>query len=377
MTADDEHRAIQELLATLIGIPSVNPAYDPASAGENAVGDELARRGAAAGLLVERSDVIDGRRNVTLRLPAPQPRISVLIEGHLDTVGLPAGRQRPVARVEGGRIHGRGACDVKGGIAAAYTAVERLAREGALRHVDLSLLLAVDEEHAFRGITHRLATGAAPDLAIVLEPTELRIVTRHHGVIRFEADVPGVSAHTSRGDGGRNAIVGALRMIDDLERWHAARAAAGSVLTVATIRGGSAMNVVPDSCTVGVEVRTAPADDPAAVLAEIRALLPGEIVVRELLADGGLLSAPDGPLPRALGAALREQGLDPRPAGVRFGTDASKLGRAGVPAVVFGPGSIDQAHADDEWVELGDVVRASRALHAALRHLDDAAGAAG
>lgn len=361
-----------ELLVRLIETPSVNPSYDPASPGEDAVGLLIAEHLAALGLDVRRDEVLDGRHNVLAVLRAPERRRTLLIEGHLDTVGLPAGQQRPSAAVEGTIVRGRGACDVKGALTATLLALEELAADPP-RHVDVALLGAIDEEHRFRGITAHLAAHPLPDAAVVLEPTGLEVVGAHNGALRLEILVRGDAGHTSTPGQGRNAIADAATVIADLHRWADGTPGAPEVATVTTIAGGQAINIVPDRCVLGVDVRVAPADDPGRLLDELHVRLAALDGVRAevsevLLADGGMRTSPDAPFAvAALAAAGRDELV-----AVPYGTDGSKLARRGVPTVVFGPGSIADAHGDDEWVDLRDVLEAARVLVALVRSMDAA-----
>ncbi|MBX3099043.1 MAG: M20/M25/M40 family metallo-hydrolase [Salinibacterium sp.] len=375
-----DRSSAEKLLAALIGIASVNPAYDAASPGENALGDAIADFCATIGMTVERPVVVDGRRNLVARLSSGDHRRTLLIEAHLDTVGLPAGAITPTAEVKDGRITGRGACDVKGGIAAALLALADL-HSAPLSHTDVVLLGAIDEEFEFRGISHFIAAGMLPDAAVVIEPTGLRAVNEHNGVVRIEIVVDGRAAHTSRPDDGHNAIRDALTLVDSLDRWNASANAdrvddePDRILAVTTIEGGSAINIVPDSCRLGIDLRIRPRDLPQVVLADLREFLGSQDSIaarvdRELLLDGGMFTSVGDPLVVVAGHALTEVGLQPEPVRVPYGTDGSKLSRAGVPTIVFGPGSIEQAHSDDEWVELDDVVSSARVLSALARRFD-------
>lgn len=371
------------LLTALIEIPSVNPAYDPASPGENQLGDAIAEYGRRLGLSVALADVINGRRNVEIRLPAPTPSRRLMMEVHSDTVGLPPGVHRPRAEVRGNVMHGRGACDVKGGLAAALIAVARLAESGELHSTEVVLLAAVDEEHEFRGIAKHLASQTPPDAAIVIEPTELRLVNAHNGVVRVEVLVEGTAAHTSRPEQGRNAIIHAVELVCRLEAWHQRENArdgreAPSSLSITTIAGGSAINVVPAECRLGLDIRTCPTEDAGEILGSLRYFLAEQTSVgifaaieRVMLVDGGMYTPDNDAFVMAARQALDDNGLPSEPVWVPYGTDGSKLARAGVPTVVFGPGSIDQAHADDEWIEIDQVVAAARTLQSIVEAYDN------
>lgn len=383
MTLPTELRpgSARDLLSALVAIPSVNPAYDPASPGENEIGDAIVEWGRALGLESHERDVVDGRRNIQLRLRSRSPRRTILIEGHLDTVGLMPPGAGTVASVVDGRLSGRGACDAKGAIAATLLALAELVAAPP-EHTDVVFLGAIDEEYVFRGISAFIADGELPDAAVVLEPTDLRIVTEHNGVVRIELVVAGVAAHSSRPEEGHNAILDALEVLRVLTRWteDSTAAAPGSpprILAVTTVSGGTAINVIPDSCRIGLDLRIRPAEHPNEVLAEIEALLaaiPGvdARIDRVLLTDGGMSTNASSDV---VVAAQTAAGLHQLPVGVvrvPYGTDGSKLARAGVPTIVFGPGSIRTAHGDDEWVDLADVEKAARVIRDLVRAFDRA-----
>lgn len=359
-----------ELLRELVAVPSVNPAYQPDSPGESALARYVADFCESRGMTVTLSEVLDGRHNVVAVLePAGETETRFAIEVHLDTVGL--GEAGTQLTVRDGWAFGRGACDVKGGLAAALCALDELVTSGRLRRTRLELVGTIDEEDRYRGVLAHLATAQAADAVVVLEPTELRIVNAHRGVVRVGIEVPGRAAHTSRPELGRNAIVAAVRLVDALEEWRARAVAQGRdrIVTVTGITGGIARNIVPDSCSLDVDIRTTPDEDPADVLAELRAVAeeaaPGTRVSAVHVQDQGLATSPDHPLVRIAVAAAGAA-----PITVPFGTDASKFARAGVPAVVFGPGSIDDAHRDDERVRLADLERATEILLDIVRRWD-------
>jgi acetylornithine deacetylase len=367
--------AVADLLEALIAIPSVNPVYDPASEGEAPVATAIARHCTDFGCRVSVEPVVGARANVSAVLGDPAaPRL--MIEGHIDTVG---GQLSPVTRRAEGRLYGRGACDAKGGIAATLIALQRISTAGGLRSTSVEFLGAVDEEYRFRGIAEHLRRHPAPDAAIVLEPTGLRVVNAHNGVVRATITVHGRAAHTSTANLGLNAIDGAVEVITLLQRWHRTtirREGGQELLTVSLINGGEAVNIVPDRCRFALDIRTAPDRDAAALAAELGAFLRGvealghRIDLALDLVDGGMFTAPEERIVVAAAGALAGIGRSGATAVVPFGTDASKLGRAGTPSIVLGPGSIDQAHADDEWVELAEVEAAADAIEAIIRRYD-------
>lgn len=359
---------VDDVLRELVAINSVNPAY-PGGTSEAGVANAVERRCRDIGLDVIRQPISPGRENVLATLRVPGATGTLLFEAHMDTVALaPMGEDgvRPVVR--DGRLYGRGACDTKGSLAAMLVACERLLpRRGELR-VNVSLLAAVDEEHAFTGVLGFVASDQPATAAVVGEPTDLRVVIAHKGVLRGQIAVHGRAAHSSEPERGRNAIDGMADVLVAL-RAHRGQLAGlrhplvgQPVFTVSLIEGGTGINIVPDHCAICYDRRVIPGEDPARILAGLDALLDGvrahhrgltiELAPPDLI-DDPLETDGDDPLVHAASAACVASGLDGTPVGVPYGTDASKLrNRRGIPSIVFGPGSIDQAHSPDEYVPL-------------------------
>lgn len=359
--------AVADTLAALVAIDSVNPAYPTLGGtpgpGEGAVAAWVERFLGERGIRTVVQPVLPGRSNVLGIVPGRDPSRRVVLEAHMDTVS-PAGMTSApfVPRLIDGRLHGRGACDVKGGLAAMLHAVADLAA-GPPPPSEVVLAAVIDEEHAFRGVS-RLVEHLRADRAVVAEPTDLRIVTATKGVLRFRIQVQGRAAHTSKPSLGANAIVQAARLVVALDAFHAGLGARTHALlgsatgTVSMIAGGVQINIVPEHCTLAVDRRLLPGEAAAAALDEYRRVvatveaLPGCSVVLEdpFLVDEALDTGADRPVVAAARAVAADLGLDAGIVGVPYGSDASKFARAGIDAIVFGPGSIDQAHAADEFV---------------------------
>jgi acetylornithine deacetylase len=386
VTADADR--VAALLDELIGIESVNPALDLASPGERQIAGRVADEFRRIGLEVTLEEALPGRPNVVGVLPGVGSSSTLLFEVHLDTVSV--GRAGLIARREDGRIHGRGACDVKGALAALIHALEMLAGTDGPR-ARLEVVAAVDEEVGFRGIAHHLAThDVSADAAIVLEPTNLDVVVAHRGCVRLVFQTSGVAAHTSLPAQGRNAIDDMTSTLEALRGWNVRDTATphplcgGRLLTVSLIEGGTGVNTVPDRCTATLDIRTRPDDDPDAVIAEIEDVLLGlrsagvrAEVTEVLLADSGLDTDPAAAVVEAALAAGRSSGVPCRIIGAPWGSDASKIARrAGIPTVVMGPGASEQAHTDDEWIAIDQLTRAADVFAAAARHLPERLGAA-
>lgn len=360
---------VTEILKALVAIESVNPSLPGGSGGEAAVADYVADFCEGIGLPVEQSEALPGRPNVLARLCTPHSPAVLLLEAHTDTVTLANMPDGLTPRVVGSRLHGRGACDTKGGLAAALHALELLAAVPRLRRAEVQLLGAIDEEVAYRGVLHHLAQGHVADAAIVIEPTSLAPVIATKGCLRVRLRTRGRSAHTSEPQLGRNAIVAMVATVGALEHWMQGRTdthprCGPPTLTVSRIGGGTQINIVPDDCWIEVDYRTLPTEDPDDVLAALAALLeeqaPAARIDEVLITDRGLDTSPDAAIARVAAAACAEVAGADALIGVPYGSDASKLSAlAGIPSIVLGPGDIAQAHADDEWVDLDEVVAAA------------------
>ncbi len=290
---------------------------------------------------------------------------TVLFEAHLDTV--PAdGMTVPAfaGETRDGRLCGRGACDVKGPMAAMLAAIRRAASGSPRFNV---LFAAVcDEEYQFQGVRHLLRNLPPERLegiafAVVAEPTLLSPVVAHKGVMRWRAEARGAACHSSTPDRGRNAIyamsdgVAALRGLADALALRPGHPHLGSgTLSVGTIRGGAAVNIVPDSCVIEVDRRLLPGEEADEATRELRGVLEplGITVSQPYMQAPGFEAAPGSAAVEAVTRAAESVGIVPAPRFVNYCTDASFYPGFGIPAVVFGPGSIDQAHQADEWIAI-------------------------
>lgn len=370
------------LLRRLIEIPSVNPSLDPDGAGEADIAAETAEWLEAWGFEVDVRDAAPGRPNVLARLRrGPGPRL--VLNGHLDTVGVAGMTTEPfTAKVQDGRCRGRGACDMKGGVAALLSAAGRTARRDRFRG-ELVVALVADEEHASIGLQSLVEDGLAADAAIVCEPTNLAIMPAHKGFVWMEVRFEGRAAHGSRPERGVDAIRHAglfLARLDDLGSALSTRAShpllgAGSI-HAGTIAGGTAPSVYPDECRLVLERRTLPGENDEEVMAEVEQVLEGvrsehpdiAATVQLLLSQPGTEVDQDHVLIRSLCTALEETGLEAVVAGMTAWVDAALLNEAGIPAVCFGPGDIEQAHSADEWIEVDQLDRSRDVLERLLHH---------
>lgn len=369
-----EQATVLELARALVAVPSVNPDIEAGGAGEASIADLTAGWLSAWGFAVKRLEAAPGRASVVGRWHRGSGR-SLILNGHLDTVGV-AGMQDPFsAEVRDGLLYGRGACDMKAGVAALLAAARDVAAANTAG--ELIVALTADEEYASVGLEQVLDEGVAADAAVVCEPTGLAIMPAHKGFVWIEVDVEGRAAHGSRPDQGVDAIRHAghvLARLDALDTQLATPAPhpllQHASIHAGTITGGSAPSVYPAACKLVLERRTLPGETPEAALAEVKALLDQlradiprfAATARTTLHRPGTEVAVDSELVTTLAHAMQDAGLEPRIQGMTAWVDAALLNVAGVPAVCFGPGSIEQAHAAVEYVSVDELAVAHAVL---------------
>jgi len=358
-----------QTLADLVRINSVNPAYAggcPEAEVQAYVLEFFQRHGIAS----REQEVMPGRSNAIGILPGRSSGKRIVFEAHSDTAGVEGMTVAPFSpEIRNGRLYGRGACDTKGGLAAMIHAVADLKRSGIVPEAEIWVAATVDEEHNYRGVL-RLREGLSAQAAVVAEPTEMRMAVASKGCLRWRTVVKGKAAHSSKPHLGVNAIFGMARVVAMLEADAAGIRSAshplvGSpTLSVGVIHGGSQVNIVPASCTIEIDRRLIPGEDPRRVFADYRRKIDKtreEYPDIELeleppfVEDWPLETATDCALVEIASQVLRAHGLDSRPSGVEFGSDASKFGQIAVPGIILGPGSIDQAHTVDEYVDIDQV----------------------
>ncbi|MBM3823678.1 MAG: M20 family metallopeptidase [Verrucomicrobia bacterium] len=361
--------ALISTLSDLVAIPSVNPAYD-GGVSEIAVCDYVSRFCASHGLESWTQEVFPGRPNLIARLPGQNPKRRIILEAHTDTApihGMSVSPFDPECR--NGNLYGRGACDTKAGLAAMMHAVGWLKQYGITPPCEVWLAAVADEEFSFRGVL-KLCEGLTANAALVAEPTELRLVTATKGVLRWQIRVCGKAAHSSKPHLGVNAIEHMARLILALEQDSKRGSTTVHPLlgpatcNIGVIRGGVQVNAVPDECVIEVDRRLLPGETIRTVLDHYQALLdelstrhPGFRAEQKqpMLTDEALETPASADVVQVAQRVLSGMGWDGTPTGVPFGSDASKLARHGIPSVVVGPGSINRAHAAEEFVELDQV----------------------
>ncbi len=387
--------SIEQALRQLIALPSVNPmggAADMAVCYEHRVTAWLEDFFQRLGLPTRRQRVEEvagvRRENILCRLDGDDSQPLLLWEVHQDTVPVADMTIDPFAgEVRDGRLYGRGACDVKGGMVAMLAALERLARQRPTGRSTVVLACTVNEEFGFSG-ARRLADSwrspetdaflpRAPDACIVAEPTDLNVVVAHKGAVRWRMRTSGRAAHSSQPERGDNAIYKAGRLIQALEQYQGEIVGdlahddlcGRPTLVVSTIRGGVGINLVPEQCMLEIDRRLVPGESPTQARKHLidwlasRADLDFPIQHDEpFMVSAGLARDKNAGLAGQLAAHAAAFGGGGQ-LGVPYGTDAESISAAGVPTVVFGPGSITQAHTADEWIELAEVEQAAEILY--------------
>jgi len=358
-----------QLLRDLIAIDSVNPSLVPGGAGERQLAEAYAADLRRAGLDVQLVDVASGRPNVVGVLQGGKPGRTLLLCGHLDTVGV-EGMEKPFTPIErDGRLYGRGAQDMKGGLAAIAGAARTVAATGRLTRGQLVVAGVIDEEYASAGADALVADWRA-DGAVVTEPTGLQLAVAHKGFVWIEAETQGRAAHGSRPEDGRDAIMRMGRLMTALEQLNRELGARPphplvgvASLHASMIDGGREWSSYPDACRLRLERRTVSNETADTALAEVTSTLQAlrhadaefEGHARVVFARPSYEIDQRAEIVQSLMVAAGGTGLDLTPAGVSFWTDAAILGSAGIPSVVFGPGG-GGLHSASEHVMMADVL---------------------
>jgi len=379
---NDGPSRIEALLAQLVRIDSVNPALDPVHAGEAAAARFVRDWARARGLEARWLEPVPGRPSLIVRAPGGAGGRTLLLNAHLDTVGV-AGMDAPFEpRIAEGRMHGRGTMDMKAGLAACLLVLEDAARRDDLVG-DVVLAAVSDEEHDSIG-TRAALDAVRADVAIVPEPTDLAVHVAHRGFAVLEVAFEGRASHTSQPENGVNALRQLGRLLTTVEDRDAVLRSTephpllghGSWQAVLA-SGGHELFTTPAHAVATIERRTLPGESAArGAEAEATGMLDAlrladptlRATVRTLVAREAFEAAPDS-LATALvvEAAEAVTGRAPERLGAPYWTDAALIEAAGIPTVLYGPvgGGIHQA---DEWVDLASVETVRQVLgHVARR----------
>jgi acetylornithine deacetylase/succinyl-diaminopimelate desuccinylase family protein len=366
-----DDRETLELLARLIETPSHNPPGQ-----EAATAAVLGAFLAPAGIAAVMHEVSQGRPNLAAAL-GPGGGQVLLFNGHTDT--MPAGPgwtvnpYRPHRR--GSRMYGLGACDMKAGLAAMASAMAAVARAGAPLRGQVVFDAVADEEATGAGTKATIRAGRAADWGVIAEPTGLQVARAGNGQVNFTVTFLGEAGHGSVPEAGHNAIYDAAAFTRLVEREAARLAAQVHPLTgpasynVGVISGGVRTSIIPSECTVGVDRRIIPGQTVADAVTDLEGLLSQVLAARPGARPKSSVDVEYEPFEVAeslpLCDVLSQAAADVcgRPTcftGLRATTDAVFFGEAGIPTVVFGPGSLAQAHRPDEYVEISQVQQATR-----------------
>jgi acetylornithine deacetylase len=265
---------------------------------------------------------------------------------------------------------------VKAGIAVMLHAFERLVREKPAGSANVVLAFTVDEEHTFLGVQHLMASGTQADYAVVAEPTLLNIVHAHKGVVRWQIETAGRACHSSRPEQGVNAVYRMGKLLTAVAEYAEKLQAqtpdsllGPPTLSVGRITGGVSPNTVPDFCRIDIDRRLIPGESAPTAIADLDTYLRSRPEIDfPFTSSSPRLACPSlnyrlsGELVQRLGGVIDAVVGRHDVIGVPFGTDASTIAEAGIPAVVFGPGDINQAHTRDEWIDLAQLEPAAEIL---------------
>ena len=359
---------LAEWLSQVVQIPSVSPDQAGPRAGtpgEGRLANEVSRWFQAFGGEVYHEEVLPNRPNIYGIWRGRSERWAA-VDVHLDTVGVEQMTDAPFSgRIRAGRVYGRGAADTKATLGVILALLESMHRLGLRPEANLLIAATIDEESggpgapAFAGWVRR--QELALDQLVVAEPTRCGPVYGHKGLVRVEFQVQGKATHSSQPQLGENAITGAAHLTLALDEEHRRLLAippqtvlGPAALTVTLIHGGTGINVVPDACTLAVDRRLIVGEQPGEVRTALyelaRQKCPLPVRMKLLLEIEAFWQPPDTPWVRQLAEWSGQA-----PSIVPYGSNAHAYGGLARECVVLGPGSIDQAHGAEEWVEISEL----------------------
>jgi len=356
-----------KLLTELVAIPSVNPVYGGPGEShvERFVGDFLRSHG----IEFQVQEVLPGRNNLVARI-GPADRPAVLVEAHMDTVGVAGwfeGSPYDLTEKEG-KYFGRGACDTKASLAVFMLLAQRLAETDTPLNHALVFAATADEESQQLGAFKlaELVEELNIVAAITGEPTRSELITKHKGACRYTIQSRGKAAHGSTPELGENAIYKIARIVEKLDRYAELLSQEegrtfiekGS-LNVGKVTGGIGFNIVPDSCIIDVDRRLGIGESMEEAREAIETIVKTETEteVSTFLERPALNTENDNWFPQALANGAERAGIQTAFKEVAFMTNGVAYAAAGIPTVVFGPGDIEQAHKADEFIEDGEMER--------------------
>ncbi|MGI5963752.1 MAG: M20 family metallopeptidase [Lawsonibacter sp.] len=364
-----------DLLSDLVRIESVNPLFGKGGSGETGMVEYICRYFDRYEIPYTLQEAMPGRFNVVAHLKGSGEG-ALCFEAHTDTVTVDEMEIDPFTpTVKDGKLYGRGSVDDKGSVATMMYAMRMLKEHGITPYSDIYFAAAAEEEFSYRGVLRLLEEGIPFDAAVVGEGTCVHICRACKGNVRFKIVTHGLAGHSSRPWEGRNAIVSMANVICALEKKlfpvYAARKhplLGSPTLNISLINGGKLINIIPDRCEIQIDRRVLPGETFESVKQEL------EESLKELLAehpeydieiedpfvtDFAMEVAEDSPIVKTAAEVcdklLGEHVIE----GGYFSCDASKFTKVGIPAIVMGPGSILQAHTNDEFIAISDLVKAA------------------
>jgi acetylornithine deacetylase len=368
-----------EALTQMVCVNTVNSRISGSEYSEGALHDLIEGWARGWGFQVKRLLIKFNRENynllITHKVSDSAPWL--LFESHSDTVGIEGMTIDPfVAEIREGKIFGRGVCDTKGSGAAAIWALKEYAEAGGYQN-NIGILFVTDEEISKEGpnsfvAEHLPSLGWKPYGIVVGEPTACEAVVAHNGVIRWKVTTEGNAAHSSIPQQGKSAISAMAKLVLGFEKNYCDRLKLSHYLTgravcsVNTISGGTSVNIIPAHCEVKIDRRLLPGEKSEEVIADMTTALQevasadGDITFREVerMIDPALDPEVNREFAAKIVGILASMGLASTERGAGYGSDASTYSHIGIPAIVLGPGSVDQAHQPDEWLDISEFEKA-------------------
>ncbi len=363
------------LLADLITINSINPAFGSDAPGEAEIGRYVADYYRKHKISFERQEVLPGRFNVIGKIRGRDSKRCLIFDAHLDTVSVDGMMIKPFTPdVRDNRMFGRGSCDTKAGMAGMMTALKYASKSEVLP-TDVWVTTTVDEEYLFRGIRHLADQGIRAEGAVIAEPTQLNTIITHKGCVRWKIATHGRSAHSAKPQLGINAISQMMKLIHAIEskilpRYELKRhpLLGSPTLNIGMVKGGIQVNLVPEYCEIQIDRRTLPGEDDEDIRTDFQEVVDDltredpefrAVIEAPFLEDSSLETARDAAIVGITESVCLSVIGRSRLEGVPYATNASKLSRIGIPSLVLGPGNIDQAHTAVEFVDVDQVIQAA------------------
>lgn len=376
MTLTIDREYLTHTLANLVRLESINPTLVPGGSGEGNVAAYIAQELGSLNLDAFMHEAAPKRSSTVGILKGSGGGQSLMLNGHIDTVGVEGMKNPFSAEIKAGMLYGRGAYDMKGSIAACMAAIKALVEADVSLRGDVLLAAVADEEYASIG-TADIIERYTVDAAIVTEPTEMKLCLAHKGFVWLEVETTGRAAHGSRFNEGIDANMQMGRFLAELDKLEQRlRSQDGHPLVgppslhAAMINGGTELSVYAAKCKLNIERRTTPGETEAQVLEEIQIIIDQlaaanpafKATAQSLFARNPFEVSPGAGIVQAVEqAAAQVQGRPPTRIGETYWADAALFAEAGVETVMIGPAG-GGAHAKEEWVDLQSLVELAEIL---------------